>query len=151
MPMLNANMGQQIGCIWLPRKYLWLPRTPYGCSEAAFECPWGCIWLLTEAPCGRPWTPNGDSEAAFGCPGPAYGRPEAPYGCSEAPYGCPWGSTWLLRGCIWLQRGCILLHRGRLWLPCGRYAAYAASGWARLGSQILRTLPVRGSWFLPGP
>ena len=79
---------------------------------------------------------------------------------AEAPNGCPRGSLWLLRGstrlpmrlhmaaqrlqmaahgalrgCIWLQRGCILLHRGCLWLPCGRYAVYAASRWARLGSQ----------------
>ena len=77
--MLNANMGQQMGCIWLDRLHmaahvvhmaaqrllLGALGPAYGCSEAPYGCPWG------------------------------------PYGRSEAALGCPWGCPWLLRGSLW--------------------------------------------------
>ena len=98
-------------------------RASYGCSEAAHGVHMAAQRLL-------------------------WGALGVAYGCPEAPYGCPWGCIWLFRGCISMQRGCILLHRSCLWLPRGRYAVYAASGWARLGSQDPDNMA--RPWFLGG-
>ena len=41
MPMLKAHMGQQIGCIWLPRGSLWLPMYPISLLRGCFWVPLG--------------------------------------------------------------------------------------------------------------
>ena len=78
MPMSNVNVGGQC---WLPRGSLWLPWTPYDCSEAAFGCPWGCIWLLR----GSIWLPMGLHMAAQRLHLAAEGLHFAAQGLSRAP------------------------------------------------------------------
>ena len=78
MPMLKANVE---GHCWLPRGSLWHPWNPYGGSEAAFGCPWGCIWPLR----GSIWLPMGLHMAAQRLHLAAEGLHFAAQGPSMAP------------------------------------------------------------------
>ena len=138
--MLNANLWQQMCCIWLDRLHMAAQGVPMTAH--------GSLWLLKGSlgvPLGMHMAVQRVQMAAHGVHMATQrlhlGALGAAYGLSEVPSGCPWGSIWLLRGCIRLQRGCILLHRGLLWFTCGRYAVYIASGWARLSSQDPEDMP----------
>ena len=136
--MLKANVeGRYRVTNWLHMAAQGVPMVAHGPHVAAQRLLLGALGAAfgcSEAPNGCPWVHLAAQELLLGAIG-------APCGRSETPYGRPWSYIWLLRGCIWLQRGCILLHRVRLWLPCSRYAAYAASGWAGLGSQDPENMP----------
>ena len=70
------------------------PCGPYGCSKAAFGCPWGCIWLLG----GSIWLPMGSIWLLRGCSG-------VPWGLHMASQRLHMAATWLLGGSIWLPMG----------------------------------------------
>ena len=84
MSMLNANMGQKMGCMWLDRLHrgcIWLPMGSIWQLRGYFWVPWGCPWLLR----GSIWLPMVLHMAAEGLHMAAHGDL---YGCSEAAFGC---------------------------------------------------------------
>ena len=144
MSMLKAHLGQQIGCIWLPRGSLWLPMDPTWLLRGCFWEPLelllaaqrlqmaahGSIWLLRSCF----WVPLGLHVVAQRLHMGAHG---ATYGCSEAAFGCR-GGAFCCTESVYGSHAADMQHMLHL----------AGQGWA---ARILRTCQVEASWLLPGP
>ena len=118
--------------------------TPSGCSEAAFGCPWVCIWLLR----GSIWLPMGSIWLLRGCFWVPLGlhmaaqrlhmaAHGAAYGCSEAAFGCR-GVAFCCTGAVYGSHAADMQYMLHL----------AGPGWA---ARILSTCQVDGKVMIQGP